>query len=183
MDSSVAVAVISGMFSVASSLGAVFLKDYLERERRRPPKDVAPDRTPAAGQTPEPEPPAGAAPRLVPAARSWARPAVIVLGSIVFGMATRAARPMFTGPTHYESLTALALLVLMSAGLAVHHRKRGFQLTYQLEVLALWAGWTSGWSLVHGGLWSDLLAVTIPAWLGCAVLGGLITSVARSRAV
>lgn len=180
MDSSVLVAVISGMFSVASSLGAVFLKDYLERRRHRP-EDAAREEPPSAGGAPEREPSLGPPPGPVPATRSWTRPVAIVVGSMVFGMATRAARPMFTGPTHYETLTALALLILVSAGLAIHHRRRGFQLTYQLEVLALWAGWTSGWSLIHGGLWSDLLAVAIPAWLGCAVLGGWIASVRRSQ--
>lgn len=174
------VAMISGMFSVASSLGAVFLKDYLERRRIRP-EDAAREEPPSAGGAPEPEPPVGSPPRPAPAGRAWTRPIVIVLGSVVFGMATRAARPLFTGPTHYETLAAFALLVLTSAGLAIHHRRRGFQLTYQLEVLALWTGWASGWSFVHGGLWSDLLAVTVPGWLGCAVVGGLIASVARSR--
>jgi len=181
VDSNVLVALISGMFSVASALGAVFLKDYLDTRRLRlaNSRPEQPQPSPAPEQTSHPTAPSERA----TGGRSWTRPVIIVAGSFLFGMATRAARPLFTGPTHYESLAALVLLILLSLGLSIYHRRWGFQLPYQLEIVALWAGWASGWSLIHGGVWGDLLAVTLPWWLGCALIGGLVVSVRRPAQV
>lgn len=110
------------------------------------------------------------------------RPVGIVVGSVLFGMATRAARPlMHIGLTHYESLIAVIVLAGVVLALAIFHRRKGYQLAFQLENLALWSGWTSGWSLIHGGVWSDLLSISIPFWLGCAVLGGVVVSLGRTR--
>ena len=176
MDSNVLVALISGMFSVASALGAVFLKDYLDTRRLR--LVDAQLEKPQPKPSPEQSHPSAPLDR-VTGGKAWTRPVVIVVGSFLFGMATRAARPLFTGTTHYESLAALVLLILLSLGLSIYHRRRGFQLLYQLEIVALWAGWASGWSLIHGGVWGDLLAVTIPWWFGCALIGGLVVSVRR----
>lgn len=171
MDTSVVVALISGMFSVVSALGAVFLKDFLDTRRLQMLE------VPQPQSSPDERPPPQERPARPTVGRSWTRPAAIVVGSFVFGMATRALRPLFPGPAHWESLVALALLILAALTLSIYHRKGAFQLPYQLEILALWSGWASGWSLIHGGVWGDLLAVTIPWWLGCAVVGGLIVSV------
>src|SRR5262245_62051894 len=166
MDSNVLVALISGVFSVISALGAVFLKDFLDTRRLRlaKPHGRTPARELPAAEVQQPQAPVVLA--AVSRSRSWTRPVAIVAASFVLGMATRAVRHRGPG-FHYESL-ALVLLILMTLVLSFYHRRSGFQLSYQLEVVALWTGWASGWSLINGGVWSDLLAETIPWWLGCA---------------
>jgi hypothetical protein len=175
VDSNVLVALISGLFSVSSALGSIFLKDYVDRRRVQtlevPHQKAEPRSHAEVARTPS------ALPASRTAGRSWGRPAAIVVGSFVLGMATRALRPLFTAGIHWESLGALVLLVSTAVVLSVSHRKRGFQFAYQFEILALWTGWASGWSLLHGRLWSDLFAVTVAWWLVCAVVGGLIVSV------
>lgn len=176
MSESTLVALISGIFSLLSALGAVFLKDYLDGRRLRTPAIAPPKPGPGTIATDELLPP----PR-PPGLRFLRRPVEIVVASFALGVVTRALRPMLeVDGIHYESLGAWALLVIGVVGLAVHHRKNGWQLPYQLENLALWTGYASGWSLVHGGVWGDLLGVTIPWWMGCAIVGGLIVSIRRS---
>lgn len=106
----------------------------------------------------------------------WMRPLLIVCASWVLGNVSRALRPSLDlGGIHYEALVALFLLIATSLALVIYHRShspvrgQGF---YQLEVFALWAGHVSGWSMVHGSAWGDLIVVNIAWWLGCAVVGG-----------
>jgi hypothetical protein len=174
MDSNVLVTLISGMFSVASALGAVFLKDYLDTRRPRPLDDSQEE--PQSKAVPEKIQPAQVRVEHSAAGKSWVLPVTIVIGSFLFGMATRALRPLITGGIHYETLAGFILLIITSLALSLYHRRRGLQFLYQLEIFALWAGFASGWSLIHGGVWEDLLVVTVPWWLGCTLFGGLIVS-------
>jgi hypothetical protein len=109
------------------------------------------------------------------------RPLLIIIGSFIFGLVTRALRPIFSGGTHWESLIALIVLILLASAIAVFHRRNGYQLGFQLENFAVWTGWASGWSLIHGSFWGDLLSVAIAWWFGCAFVGGLLVSIRRNR--
>ena len=172
MDSNVTAAIISGICSIASALGAVFLKEYLGRRRCISPTSTTQAREPVQPTHPEvPRPESVAA----STRKTWKRPASIVFGSWIFGMVTRAMRPyMLSNGVHYEFLISLVVLIIVVLTIAFYHRKKGALLGFQLENVALWAGFASGWSLVHGGVWGDLLAVTIPWWMGCAIVGGFI---------
>lgn len=166
---------ITGVFSLLSALGSVWLQDRLERRRPAPPRE------PAAAPQPSREkagpPPAAAS------GWSWRRPFLVFLGAFVFGVATRALRPVFGHGIHWESLIAILTLAAVSLWLAIDHRRgRSRFWPYQLEALALWLAWASGWSAVHGSAWSDLIVVGFLWWLGCAVVGGLVAAVGRGEA-
>ncbi len=171
METALLTAAISGLFSLATALASVWLKHYLEQHHT----------VPAAGAQP-----AAAEQRTrVQGARglSFSRPLVILVSGFVIGVLSRALRSAIRGPVHYEALLSILLLAAICLALALDHRRarRGFW-PYQLEVFALWAAFTSGWSVVHGHVWSDLLSMTIMLWLACAVVGGIVVSLTRRGA-
>jgi hypothetical protein len=83
---------------------------------------------------------------------------------------------------HFETLLSVILLTGFCYALALNQRRprRGFW-PYQLEVLALWAAYTSGWLLVHGRIWGDSIGFTFPFWIGRTFVGGLVVIVARRK--
>jgi len=107
MDSNILVALISGIFSVVSALGAVLLKDYLDTRRYRQGETQLENAHPKT--SPEQPSPASAPSKLSTGGHTLNRPVVIVIGSFLFGMGTRALRPLFTGDIHFESLAALTV--------------------------------------------------------------------------
>ena len=171
METALLTAVISGLFSLATALGSVWLKHYLEQHHTPPaasPRQAtAEDRTRVQGAR----------------GLSYSRPLVILFSGFVIGVLSRALRSAISGPVHYETLLSVVLLAGACLALALDHRRarRGFW-PYQLEVFALWAAYTSGWSVVHGYVWSDLLSSTIMLWLACAVVGGIVVVLARRGA-
>jgi hypothetical protein len=200
MDKSVVVALISGTFSTCSALGAVFLKDWLEARRQRRAQQKTAEAVPtpsspvpARSQTRAPSmppavpmpAPASALPQSAPArASTHLRPVVIVVGSVLFGMLSRAMRAMVPGQVHYDAIIELAVMLAFAAWLAIDHRRRGGVVGFELENLALWSGWTCGWLLIHGQIWGDLLSLGFMAWLGCAVIGAVFAGVGnRARSV
>ncbi len=182
MDSNVATALVSGIFSIVSAFGAVYLKEYLDYRKASAHK-------PLQRTAPVPDVPLSAEMPLikapVPTARvaiSIRRPIVIVVGSFLLGVVTRTSRDfMRFGSTHLEVLMALVVLIGLAIAFAMFHRRRSSQPAFQLENLALWSAYSSGWSLIHGGIWSDFVVVHIPWWLGCCVVGGLVVSFRRTR--
>lgn len=181
MDSNVASALISGVCSIVSAFGAVYLKKYLDTKNIRvtaqaykPETHSEPERHTKQVQRP-------ASPSTGKSIHIYWRPIFIIIGSFLFGLLTRALRSLFTGTTHWESLIALIVLLVLALIFAIFHRRRGYQVGFQLENLAMWTGWASGWSLVHGNIWSDFLGVVIGWWLVCALVGGVVVSVGRSR--
>jgi hypothetical protein len=99
----------------------------------------------------------------------------------VMGVGSRLLRDAVHGPIHYEAIASLAVLVILSASLAASHRGARTSIwLYELEAFSLWAAFLSGWSLVHGGVWSDALVAFGAWWLGAAVVGAFIVA-ARAR--
>jgi hypothetical protein len=177
MDSNIVAALISGISSIVSALGALYLKEYLDSRKASATKPLQ-KATPVTKDSAPAEEPSIKAP--IPSVRfavSIRRPIIIVVGSFLFGVITRTLRSHFTGNIQYESLIAFVVLIGLAVAFAVFHRRKGFQSAFQLENFALWTGFASGWSLVHGGVWGDLLA---PWWLGCSVVGGLVVRFRRT---
>ncbi len=188
VDTAVLVAVISGVFSLVSTFGSVWLKHYLEHRR-----DAIAAATGAAGATRTVSPAAPSTrPMMAPtasevrsAARGWGvvTPILVLVSGFIVGMVSRWVRQMISGPIHYEALVSIAVLGSVCLLLALKNRGwgRGFWL-YQLEVFALWAAFTSGWSLVNAGFWSDLVGFAVACWILSAIVGGLITAIVRRKA-
>jgi hypothetical protein len=94
----------------------------------------------------------------------------------LLGIVTRTIRPFVDGMVHWESLAGFAAIVAVLALLAWRPARHRRQLMYQLYNVVVWAGYATGWALVHGSLWDDLTEVTVLGWAGAAVLGGIITA-------
>lgn len=172
METAVVTSLISGAFSLATAVLSVWLKQYLEERRR----------TVAVAQ-PQAARVEGVEVRSVPRHWNVSRPFLVLLGGFIVGVVSRTLRDvMRSGGVHYEALLSIVLLGGTCLVLALNHRKseQGFW-PYQLEVFALWAAYTSGWSLVHGHVWSDLIALTFLWWMACAFVGGLVVIVARRK--
>ena len=173
METAVMTSLISGAFSLATALGAVWLKHYLESR----PQPSAPARAPEA--TPEiPRPQPASQPSL---ASLLIRACVVIVVGFALGAMSRVARDWFTGSIHYEAIASLFVLVLLSLVLALRRPSRGARTwLYQLEVLSLWAAFLSAWSLINWAVWSDAVMTFSAWWLGCAVLGGVLVAI-RAR--
>ncbi|MDK9707435.1 MAG: hypothetical protein OEL83_10330 [Desulforhopalus sp.] len=175
MDSNVASALISGICSIISAFGAVYLKEYMDA-RKTLSTEVKPTQAPIEVLQAEVSPSS-----FKRNSRTFWRPLFIIIGSFVFGLVTRSLRPIFNSGTHWESLIALIVLILFALAISIFHRRHGYQIGFQLENFAMWTGWASGWSLFHGSIWGDVLVVTIAWWFGCALVGGLLVSIRRNR--
>lgn len=79
------------------------------------------------------------------------------------------------------SLFFFALFALCIWLVFVHHRSAGDSSSYQIDVLVVWLAAFSGFSLMHGGIWSDAVFGFGLSWAGSAIVGGLILAVTRSR--
>lgn len=190
MDAQILSTIISGIFSVGAAVGSVLLKDYLDRRRVQHAPSPAIAERPSEPATPSktPSPSATARSATKPTQHTVSTlliPISIVIGGALLGIAARLFRP-YAGVdgVHYESLTAWAILIAICITLVVHNRKsHGLpgHLLYQLENLALWSGFTCGWSLVHGYFWGDLVTLSIAWWLGCSLLGSIILAVLQTR--
>ena len=177
MDTQVLTTIIAGMFSLVAALGSVFLKVHLDRKK---------ERSTVLQTSTSPEQNLHASVTHSTREVMWMRPLLIVSASWVLGNISRALRTVLNiGGVHYEAVASMVLLVATALALVVHHRshspERG-QGFYQLEVFALWAGFASGWSMVHGSAWGDLINVSVAGWLGCAIVGGIILIVLKRSA-
>lgn len=169
METAILTSLISGCFSLATALGSVWLKHHLESRARSVETARAPSAAKAKGSSPSRQ-------------MSMARPLVVLLVGLVIGVVSRALRPHIMGPVHYEAIVTLGLLVAVTLALVLSHRQSSHGLwPFQLEAFSLWAAFASGWSLMHGGVWTDLIAVAVPWWLGCAVVGGAMLTWLRPK--
>jgi hypothetical protein len=160
-----ATVVLSGFLTLISAFGSIFLKDYLDRKRQRPTSESVLNPIPDTSHSDDR--------RL-----SILRPFFIALGAIILGLATSAFREVanFNG-THLEALTALLILLTSILLLVFFHAGRGPHrgaIFFQFDVLALWAGYTTGAFMIMSNLLDDLLAVTISAWVLSAAFGAIV---------
>jgi hypothetical protein len=114
----------------------------------------------------------------LPSARAiWGWLAGVGMLGCALGLASRAVRPFFGGPMHWEAIATLVLLFVLCAGFVLwlwREQRKAALLSYQIGTFALWAGHTVGWSLLHGFLWEDLLVLNAGSWLASAVVGSLL---------
>jgi hypothetical protein len=152
MTSQILTAVITGIFSLVTGLASIWLKDYLERRRSDIPESRERKRE-----------------------SSSSRAFLLLLFGLILGVVSRLLRG--SGPIHYETILALALLAVATLVMVLHHRqsKSGFW-PFQLELISLWFAFTAGWILIHGSVWSDLLVTTGAWWIGSAFVGGIIVA-------
>ena len=165
---------ITGIFSLLSALGSVWLKDWLERRKQNETQATTEKREEVDQQpAPAPQKPGW----------SWKRPLILFFGAFALGLVTRVMRPLFGHQIHWETLAAVVVLAGATLWLAINHLRTGSSLwSFELEVLAIWLAWASGWSVIHGSAWSDLIVFALLWWLGCAVIGGLVAVVGRKKA-
>jgi hypothetical protein len=165
METAIVTSLISGIFALATSLGSVWLKHHLEQSG---PPPVAP---------PVPQ-------QRVPGRQSLSalRPVFV----LVISFAAGAVYSKFKSTGSQETMALMGLytfIVLAFAGLVLTHRRSSSGIwPYQLDCLALWAAFASGFSLVHGRIWSDLIVGTVMFWSGFALVGGLIVWFTRPTA-
>jgi hypothetical protein len=174
----VVVSLITGVFSLLTAIASIYLKDHLERCRTA-------DKKPAATELKKesPKTTVAVAPTVSVSRVNWWRPVALTCGCWVIGNIGRALSDMlsFNG-LHVEALASLILLTLIAVALVIYHSRtvNGFAfLTYQLEAFAIWAGYSSGWSMVHGSAWENMIRVNLAGWLACAVVGGFVFVVLR----
>lgn len=185
METAVVTTLITGSFAMTTALGSVWLKHYLEQSRTPPSPGPAAATDPAVLAAPgaAPAPATAAAPQAAPSRRAFAilRPILVLV--IAFGVGAAFRQFKTTGTETLALVGLYSFIALAFLGLVLNHRRspRGIW-PYQLDCLALWAAFASGYSLVHGRIWSDLIASTVAFWLGFAVLGGLIVWFSRPRA-
>lgn len=177
METAVITSVISGVFALATALGSVWLKHYLEQPR------PASANTRPGIETPRPSP---RQPRTHFAL--VARPVLVLLVSFAVGAAYchyKLEAFAVVGPGTQESIAIAGLytfIVVAFFGLVLIHRRSstGFW-PFQLDCLALWAAWTSGFLLVYGRIWSDVIVNAAMLWFGFALVGGSIVWFTRPR--
>lgn len=170
MDNDVLKTIVTGFFSLATALLSIWLKDALERKRIA---KEAPERSGVWRETKA----RARAPKI--RSRSWVRLIVVLVAAFIVGMGSRYIRSSFQGPVHWEFIISLTVLLIGSLYLALRNRSAGSAWIFQLELLALWLAFASGWTAVHGSVWSDLVVVIALYWFGCAVVGALIVTVAK----
>ena len=187
MDAQIISTILSGVFAIAAVLGSIVLKVYLDRRQGQ--ESVSPAAPVINPYEPTPVPEALCERR---PAESLTKPtylsrqtllipiATVVVGTAL-GIVARLLRPYANvGGTHYETLTALIILLVGCLVLIVVNRRgHGFlgHLLYQLENSAMWSGFACGWSLIHGYFWGDLIGVSIAWWFACSVVGSVVLAV------
>ncbi len=96
--------------------------------------------------------------------------------SALIGSGARIVRPMFRG-VHLEMIVSLfVILPCVCLLLTLSQRRvpwRQAMLWLVLEVTGAVAGFTAGWSVVHGSLWDDLVGV-MAAFLAIAVVASAL---------
>ncbi|PQO46983.1 hypothetical protein [Blastopirellula marina] len=109
----------------------------------------------------------------------------LLIGSFLFGMATRAIRPYAEWQQiHLEALASLLVIGGTWLAIVIYHR-RDFgplgHVLFQLENFAIWAGFIGGSTLVAGRFWGDLV-LAMGVWgVGAAVLGSLLLAILHWR--
>lgn len=153
METSILQSLISGAFALATALGSVWLKHHLEQPR------------PAA------EPSSASSPKSAASRRTFSvlRPALLLLVGFAAGAILRAYKSNTAGVV-FLVLVVLAFLALV----AVHRRDHAGIWPYQLDCLALWSAYGSGYLLVHGHVSTAHIGTVVAFWLGFAVIGGTI---------
>ena len=182
MSDSVWIAIISGFFSLVSAFGSILLKDMLDRRSTNIANDEQPNRDVNTSEKIHPtlSPPSINSSNIGHSLKF--SPLYFALFGFFIGVLTRFFRPFFTGSINYESLIGLALLYLISLFLIVREMKNEKHPSFLSAILtltALWAGNAAGWSLMHGKIWDDLVAVTAGNWLVCAGFTGFLFLLSR----
>ena len=97
---------------------------------------------------------------------------------LLLGTAARLARPWCdTHGLHWEALGSLVVLCGASAAAVLRHRRhptRRALPSLLVEAVGLWGGFTTGWSLVEGRIWEDLVGVMAAWGAGSAIVAGLM---------
>jgi len=75
----------------------------------------------------------------------------------------------------------IALCLLCIWLVFMHHRSRTDSSSYEVDLLVLWTAAFSGFSLAHGGIWSDAVAYFGISWAVSAIVGGVILGVTRAE--
>jgi hypothetical protein len=176
MSTQLLAAVLSGAFSLTAAFGSIFLKDYLDRRRERRADTAA--RTSALQSDPRVQ-------EQTHRSLTWMRPLLLTFGAFALGSVDIALRDSLTvNHVHYGALISLGLLLLTSVFLILSHRSSlsaHYQLRFQLELLALWAGYFSGWSVGNKAVWDDVIVVCLGWWIGSAFAGGIILRLTRFK--
>lgn len=186
-DTNLVAALISGLFSMISAFGAIYLKEHLDNKKISNLKSYDSEKKNNISD-------------LVDSSHSQSsilakknklskiRPIVILITTLLFGFISHTVRPYtviwlseMNPAFQYEVVIILLVLIALTLALAINHRQAGYQLGFQLENLSAWSGWISGWSFYHGSLWGEMLETMIPFYIGCCIIGGLIVYSKKAR--
>ena len=106
----------------------------------------------------------------------------------LLGVSARMVRPYASWDgLHLEMLTALIILVTGTLALLISHTRhatrelRAHHRIFQLELATIWAAFATGWSLVAGRPWGDLIGFSAAWWFGSAVVTAIVFAVVRWR--
>ena len=171
METAVVTSLIAGMFSLATALGSVWLKQYLENRSST--------LSPTSPPLPLPQNEAGE--RRQSVSLVLLRAVSIIAFGFSLGAISRFIRYQIPGRIHYEAIVSLVILVGFSLILALARRRpSGRVWQYQLELFSLWAAHLAGWSIVNQSIWTDIVGVLGIWWFGCALIGGIVAAL-RNR--
>ena len=100
----------------------------------------------------------------------------LFLGAFALGALTQTLRPLPGTDSDFNHV--MTGLLILPVGVTIgfgYLRYRSPFLAYQLELLALWALWITGWLAVARGVWSDdTMSLPVFLWGYSVVFGGLV---------
>ena len=99
--------------------------------------------------------------------QSWKRPVFVIFAAFFDGALGHADFHLLVYP--------MAVLGVLNLQSLIYSLFRGNFWIFQLEVVAIWAAWTSGWITEHGGVDERMIdAGLVVSWGICAAAGGLV---------
>jgi hypothetical protein len=122
-------------------------------------------------------------PLTVPARlKNWAQWAFSMVVGAATGALTRSlATSRVFGDPNPETTTGIVALGLFCSAMAMLTRGEGAQRRFQMINMATWTSFLSGWSLVHGGFFGDVISLSMAGLVLSASMGGLAIAT-RERA-
>lgn len=84
---------------------------------------------------------------------------------------------MIPGNIHYESIVSGILLILLCfvmLGRVIRFPYKRALVGLQLGLFGIWMGYFLGWTMIHGEIWSEFVAVSAGMWGTSAFVGFII---------
>ncbi len=169
-DNQITIAIISGAFSMASTFGAILLKDYLDK--RKQDTDKLKQRTKSKITDAQEDSIETKIKR-----SSNKRPFLVLFVSILIGLFGR----IIDYAVNYFGFWISLLLVFIAVLFILKEQKRHLQqrksFFIQIEILILWSGYIFAWSLFNNEFLSQMISLLVMCWLFSAIIAVLVLNI------